>query len=110
MRGFGADGLLDRSFRGRWASRNALFNDGLVRTGMRLSEQAHLTVPEALLPSVLPGYRRFWLPGVIAKYISARWVYLPASLVREALLYVAVDRAEVVRRGLRVATTGSGAP
>lgn len=96
VRGFGPDGLLDASFRGRWASRNALFSDTLVRTGMRLSEQAHVTIPEIPLPSVLPGYRRFWLPGVIAKYFSARWVYLPGTLVREAAFYIEVDRAEAV--------------
>lgn len=96
LRGFGPDGLLDEGFRGRWASRNSLFSDVMVRTGMRLSEQAHVTVVEIPLPSVLPGYRRFWLPGAIAKYFSARWIYLPGSLVRETAFYVAVDRAEVI--------------
>ncbi|MFD4337264.1 hypothetical protein ACFWPP_08740 [Streptomyces anulatus] len=58
LRGFGPDELLDEGFRGRWASRNSLFSDVMVRTGTRLPEQAHVTVVEIPLPSVLPGHRR----------------------------------------------------
>ncbi|WP_167546506.1 hypothetical protein [Streptomyces flavidovirens] len=60
----------------------------LVRTGTRLSEQVHVTVPEISLPSVLPG--------VIAKYFSARLIYLPGTLVRKAAFYSTVDRAAVL--------------
>jgi len=34
LRGYDADGLADRRFRGRWATRNALFADLMVRTGL----------------------------------------------------------------------------
>lgn len=44
LRGYQADGLPGGGFRGRWASRNALFADVMVRTGLRLAEQASLTV------------------------------------------------------------------
>ena len=46
LRGYRADGLPDEGFCGRWASRNALFADVMVRTGLRLAEQASLTVGE----------------------------------------------------------------
>jgi len=46
IRGQGPDGLPDPAFRGRWATRNAVFCDLMVRTGLRLSEQASLSVLE----------------------------------------------------------------
>ena len=42
LRGYDAQGLPDPRFRGRWATRNALFADLMVRTGMRLTEQGSL--------------------------------------------------------------------
>ena len=44
----------------------------------------------------LGGYQRFWLPGAIAKYFSARWIYVPHSVIRDLVAYVELDRAEVV--------------
>ncbi|QTI90627.1 site-specific integrase [Streptomyces sp. AgN23] len=96
LRGYGSDGLPSRRFRGRWAARNAAFTDLMVRTGMRLSEQAHLTTAEMPVRPATGGYQRFWLPGAIAKYFSARWVYVPHSVVRELAVYAELDRAEVV--------------
>jgi site-specific recombinase XerD len=95
VRGYRADGLPDEGFRGRWAARNAVFTDLLVRTGLRLSEQAALSVFEVPLTSGDGGYQRFWLPGAVAKNHSARWVYVPASLVGELAAYARFDRAEV---------------
>lgn len=46
MRGYTPNGLLNSGFRGRWAARNALFSDVMVRTGLRLAEQTALTVFE----------------------------------------------------------------
>jgi len=96
LRGYGADGLPDQGFRGRWASRNALFADVMVRTGLRLTEQASLTAAEVPLPMRQAGYQRFWLAPSVAKNGSARWVYLPESLVGKVADYVAFDRAEIV--------------
>lgn len=96
LRGYGPDGLASRRFRGRWAARNAAFADLMVRTGMRLSEQAHLTRLEVPTGPGAGGYQRFWLPGAIAKYFSARWIYVPYSVVRELAAYAELDRAEVV--------------
>lgn len=97
VRGYRPDGLRDPGFRGRWAARNAVFVDLMVRTGMRLTEQASLT------PFELPragggrgGYQRFWLPAAVAKAGSARWVYVPSSVVRDLAAYAEVDRQEVI--------------
>ncbi|MEU7823028.1 site-specific integrase [Catellatospora sp. NPDC049133] len=107
LRGFGADGLPDRRFRGRWAARNALFADLMVRTGLRLSEQASLSVFEVPTDAGgVRGYQRFWLPAAIAKGGSARWVYVPSSLVAELAVYASVDRAEVVATARRASRYG----
>lgn len=95
VRGYGADGLPWRRFRGRWAARNAAFADLMVRTGLRLTEQASLTVHEVPRRAGLGGYQRFWLPGAIAKNASARWIYVPDSAVRDLAAYAGLDRAEV---------------
>jgi hypothetical protein len=43
IRGYRPDGLADRAFRGRHASRNQAFCDLMVRTGLRIAEQVSLT-------------------------------------------------------------------
>jgi site-specific recombinase XerD len=96
VRGLGADGMLDPRFRGRWAARNATFCDLMVRTGLRLSEQAALTVFEVPEDCGQGGYQRFWLPAAIAKGGSARWVYVPGSLLVDLATYAEIDRAAVV--------------
>ncbi|GAA4442567.1 tyrosine-type recombinase/integrase [Phytohabitans houttuyneae] len=101
LRGYGPNGLPDSRFRGRWAGRNAAFADLMVRTGLRLTEQASLLRPEVPIGPGQGGYRRFWLPAAIAKGGSARWVYVPDSMARELGIYVAVDRAEAVDTGRR---------
>lgn len=98
MRGHTAAGLPDPRFRGRWAGRNATFCDLMVRTGLRLSEQAALNVFEVPLQRSGAGYRRFWLPPAIAKGGSARWVYVPASTATELAVYAEIDRAAVVEQ------------
>ncbi|MET7660436.1 hypothetical protein ABZS99_16200 [Streptomyces sp. NPDC005463] len=70
----------------------------MVRTGLRLTEQASVTVFEIPTSIALGGYQRFWLPGMIAKNFSARWVYVPHSTVQEVIAYVEWDRAEVVEQ------------
>jgi len=96
VRGYRPDGLPASRFRGRWAARNATFCDLMVRTGMRLSEQAALSLFEVPLDRGLGGYQRFWLPPAIAKGGSARWIYAPASVVADLLSYAEIDRADVV--------------
>ncbi|GGN29691.1 hypothetical protein GCM10011609_86900 [Lentzea pudingi] len=96
VRGFTADGLPGERFRGRWAGRNATFCDLMVRTGMRLAEQTALTRFEVPVDRANGGYQRFWLPEVIAKGCSARWVYVPVSVIADLVAYLEIDRAEVV--------------
>lgn len=101
LRGYGLDGLPEPGFRGRSAARNAVFADLMVRTGMRLSEQASLSVfelPARSAPGNV-GYQRFWLPEAIAKWGSARWVYVPLALVKELAAYRDYDRPEAVQNG-----------
>jgi hypothetical protein len=68
----------------------------MVRTGLRLSEQAGLTMFEVPLERRHAGYQRFWVPPAIAKGGSARWVYVPASVRAELATYIDVDRVEAV--------------
>ena len=98
VRGFGADGLPDASFRGRYASRNATFADLLIRTGLRLSEQTSLSVFE--VPERVGGiqHARMWLPRAIAKCGSARGVYIPASVLADVWDYVEIERAQAVEQ------------
>ena len=102
IRGYTPHGLPNVDFRGRWAARNALFRDVMVRTGLRLSEQTALTVFEMPLDRGLGGYQRFWLPASIAKGGSARWVYVPESLVGEAITYSLIDRPDVIKEAQAV--------
>lgn len=102
LRGYSEDGLPNPAFRGRWASRNATFADLMVRTGLRLTEQVSLMSSE--VPAIPDrGYARFWLPKAVAKAGSARWVYVPATVLREIAAYVEIDRHAIVdsarRRG-----------
>ncbi len=95
VRGFTADGLPSSEFRGRWAARNAAFADLMVRTGLRLSEQTALTVFEVPTDRGVAGYQRFWLPASIAKGGSARWVYVPSSVIADLTTYASLDREAV---------------
>ncbi|MBA74088.1 MAG: integrase [Tistrella sp.] len=103
LRGYGSDGLRDPLFRGRWADRNAVFADMMVRTGLRLSEQSALSVIELPEVRASSGYHRFWLPPAIAKGGSARWVYVPTRILRMLHSYVDIDRrlsiTQAQRRG-----------
>lgn len=68
----------------------------MVRTGLRLSEQSALTVFETPVTRHVGGYQRFWLSPAIAKGGSARWIYVPASVIAELATYSEIDRTEVI--------------
>ena len=100
LRGYSHTGLPDPTFRGRWAARNATFADLMVRTGMRLTEQA------SLLRTEIPfaperGYARFSLSEAAAKGGSGRWIYVPAQVLRDVAAYVEIDRRSVVEAARR---------
>jgi integrase len=101
VRGYTADGLVDARFRGRNIARNAVFCDLMVRTGLRLQEQASLTVFDVPRRDGHRGYYRWWLPAAIAKYGSARSIYTPDGVLRDLWTYIEVDRAEAVRAAQR---------
>ncbi|UOQ60659.1 hypothetical protein MUN76_01345 [Leucobacter rhizosphaerae] len=68
----------------------------MVRTGLRLTEQASLLVTE--IPEASGrGYSRFWLSGAVAKWGSARWVYVPASVLSDVAAYIDIDRQYVIK-------------
>jgi hypothetical protein len=69
----------------------------MVRTGLRWSEQAALSLFEVPLDRGSGGYQRFWLPPAIAKGGSARWVYVPASVIADLVSYAEIDRGSVGR-------------
>jgi len=96
LRGYSRDGSPDPTFRGRFADRNALFANLMVRTGLRLAEQASLTVAD--LPEMTGGrkFYRFWLSPRVAKGGSARWIYVPASILRALNSYIEIDRRQVL--------------
>jgi site-specific recombinase XerD len=98
VRGFTVAGLPDRSFRGRYASRNATYSDLMIRTGLRLSEQTSLSLYD--VPEIVPGVliARTRLPRAIAKGPSARSVYIPASVLKDVWDYVEMERADAVEQ------------
>ncbi|MEU3466068.1 site-specific integrase [Streptomyces sp. NPDC006733] len=100
--GFDAGELPRPAFRGRWAARNAVFADSLVRTGLRLSEQSALTLfelPELPAPGSGIVNARTVLPDAISKGCSGRAVYMPVSTLRNVWEYMAWDRREMLDYG-----------
>jgi site-specific recombinase XerD len=97
VRGYHTNGLADARFRGRNIARNAVFCDLMVRTGLRLQEQASLTIFDVPRRDGHRAYYRWWLPAAIAKYGSARSVYTPDGVLRDLWTYLEVDRAEAVQ-------------
>ncbi|WP_136031802.1 MULTISPECIES: tyrosine-type recombinase/integrase [unclassified Microbacterium] len=98
LRGYRPDGQRDQEFRGRWATRNATFADMLVRTGLRLAEQASLFTFELPAVARASGYHRYFLPASVAKGGSSRWIYIPSSVLRSLHEYVETDRSEALER------------
>ncbi|MEU9658730.1 site-specific integrase [Streptomyces chartreusis] len=96
LRGYTSLGLPDRSFRGRFATRNATYSDLMIRTGLRLCEQTSLSMFELPRPVPVKANVRTKLPWRIAKYGSGRWVYIPASSLKAVWDYVEEERAEAV--------------
>jgi integrase len=98
VRGYLPGGLLDSSFRGRNAARNATFCDLMARTGLRSTEQASLSVFEIPEIDVDRAYAPIKLPSAIAKNGSGRRIYIPIGVLREIWDYMRFDRAELIDR------------
>ena len=97
-------GLPDLSFRGANAARNATFCDLMVRTGLRLTEQASLTLFEIPDIDTHRSYSPTRLPSAIAKNGSGRRIYIPATVLREVWDYIRFDRAELIEQARRRGT------
>ncbi|WP_432432630.1 tyrosine-type recombinase/integrase [Cryobacterium breve] len=98
IRGFGADGFRDRNFRGDLAGRNVVFADLMIRTGLRLSEEASLTIFDIPPRDVHRDYVAGKISKRTAKYESGRTVYYPSTVLRDLEAYVRGDRAESIER------------
>jgi len=98
VRGYLPTGLLDQSFGGRNAARNATFCDLMVRTGLRLTEQASLTMFDVPDMDTHRAYSPTRLPAAIAKNGSGRRIYIPATVLREVWDYIRFDRAELIEQ------------
>ena len=96
VRGYDREGLPGGVFRGRWGARNSVFCDLMVRTGLRLSEQAALTTFDVPADRGADGYQRFWLSAAIAKGRSSRWIYVPPSVVADLAAYAEIDRPKII--------------
>lgn len=101
VRGYEATGIPASSFKGRNASRNAAFCDLMIRTGLRLEEQASLTVFDLPDPDSATAMRPMRLPSSIAKGGSGRRIYIPSNVLRDLWDYVRFERADVVARAGR---------
>jgi site-specific recombinase XerD len=104
VRGYLPSGLPDPSFRGRNGARNTTFCDLMVRTGLRLAEQASLTLFD--VPEVDAGraYAPTRIPSAIAKNGSGRRIYIPAAVLRDLWDYIRFDRAELIEQARRHGT------
>jgi site-specific recombinase XerD len=101
VRGYASTGIPASSFKGRNASRNAAFCDLMIRTGLRLEEQASLTVFDLPDPDPSSSMRPMRLPSAIAKGGSGRRVYIPSNVLKDVWDYVRFERADAVARAAR---------
>jgi hypothetical protein len=70
----------------------------MIRAGLRLEEQSSLTLYEVPDRDGSRAYYRYWLPASIAKWGSARDVYVPDETLRSVTDYIEIDRAEAVEQ------------
>jgi site-specific recombinase XerD len=97
LRGYGADGRLDASWRGRNDGRDAAFADVLFASGMRRREAGTLLTAE--LPDTAQA-RRYYsgrIAAAVAKH-SGRYFYISAAALKTVELYRVTTRAAAVRR------------
>ena len=76
----------------------------MVRTGLRLTEQASLTLFDVPDIDTHRAYSPTRLPSAIAKNGSGRRIYIPATVLREVWDYIRFDRAELVKQARRRGT------
>ena len=101
LRGLTTDGAERPGGKDRNGTRNALFANLLVTTGLRLSEASFLLVVEIadLARQAARGRQaRFELPCALTKCDRGRSVLLPQRLLHQILSYIAAERAHAVAK------------
>ncbi|MFE2998034.1 tyrosine-type recombinase/integrase [Nocardia sp. NPDC059246] len=100
LRGCQPSGAEDPNFVNRCGSRNAVFADLCVTTGLRLTEVNSLLACELPVIDVSDGARsaRFDLPAPVAKGGRGRVVYLPHRVLRQVRDYTEAERAVAIQR------------
>ncbi|MFD7087855.1 site-specific integrase [Streptomyces sp. NPDC059896] len=99
LRGYGADGRRDTSWRGRNDDRNAAYSDLLFSSGVRRSEGGSLLTIE--IPEFDGSSRRYVdarLAREVTKSKRERTFYIEAESVRAVDAYVRTTRRTVIRR------------
>jgi site-specific recombinase XerD len=97
LRGYGADGLPDSTWRGRNDARNAAFADLLFESGLRLREAGCLLTLE--VPEAVSGLSYY--EGTVAAAIAKRrerMFYVSAGAVQGIAAYIATTRRAAIRR------------
>jgi integrase len=77
------------------SGRNAVFADLMMRTGLRLAEQAALLTAEVPARSKGKRYQKYWLDEAVAKNGSARNIYVPDQVLGAIEAY-RVERVALV--------------
>jgi len=101
LRGLMADGAERPGGKDRNGTRNALFAELLVTTGLRLSEASFLLAVEIadLARQAARGRQsRFELPCALTKGERGRSVFLPQRLLQQIASYIAAERALAVAK------------
>jgi len=103
LQGLAVDGSDRPGARDRNGSRNALFADLLITTGLRLEEASSLLAVEiesAIRASADGGDKQvtFRLPAALTKGDKGRTIRIPASLLSRLRSYIEVERANAVAK------------
>src|SRR5271166_7125237 len=101
LRGLDVDVAERPGARDRNGSRNALFAELLVTTGLRLSEASFLLASELadLAHSAARGRQaRFELPSALTKGERGRSILVPRRLLQQITAYIVAERAHAVAK------------
>ena len=101
LRGLTVDGAERPSARGRNGTRNALFAELLVTTGLRLSEASFLLaldVADLAQRAARGRQTRFELPCALTKGERGRSILLPRRLLQQIAAYITAERAHAVAK------------
>ncbi len=98
LRGYDLTAAADPAWKGRNEQRNAAFADGLLGTGLRLSEWASVIVPE--LPQNTAGRAYFTcrLADSCGKGGYGHKYWMPRNILTATLAYIEGARARAIRR------------